>query len=112
MPTFIHLCDVRELPDAGVAGFTPVVDGQPVPMVALQRNGVVQVFHDICPHAGRSLALAPGRFLVDAGLLVCAAHGASFSLPEGHCVSGPCRGQSLVAVPFELRDGGVWVDPA
>ncbi|MCM2355602.1 MAG: Rieske (2Fe-2S) protein, partial [Arenimonas sp.] len=53
---------------------------------------------NICPHAGRRLDWAPGKFLVDQGRLVCAAHGASFELGAGVCVAGPCRGASLTAV--------------
>ncbi|MCF5939615.1 Rieske 2Fe-2S domain-containing protein, partial [Xanthomonas perforans] len=38
------------------------------------------------------------------GQLVCAAHGAAFELSGGECVSGPCRGQSLFAVPVRVED--------
>jgi len=39
--------------------------------------------------------------------VVCAAHGAAFELQHGVCVSGPCRGQSLLAVAVTVRDGEV-----
>jgi nitrite reductase/ring-hydroxylating ferredoxin subunit len=67
----------------------------------------VKAFLNICPHAGRRLDWAPGQFLIDRGLLVCAVHGASFDPLSGECVAGPCRGASLRAVPTEIRDAQV-----
>ena len=68
----------------------------------------VQAWLNICPHAGRRLDWAPGQFLKSkAGDLVCAAHGASFSLADGVCIAGPCKGESLRAVPVSVRDGQV-----
>lgn len=41
------------------------------------------------------------------GLLMCAVHGATFALPEGKCVAGPCRGECLRAVTVRVDDGQV-----
>lgn len=71
----------------------------------------VRAWLNVCPHAGRRLDWAPGQFLKSKdGHLVCAAHGASFELQRGDCVAGPCRGDSLRAVPVQVRDGEVWLD--
>ncbi|MFC4729428.1 Rieske (2Fe-2S) protein [Coralloluteibacterium thermophilus] len=86
------------------------VAGEPASLVLIRVEGQVRAWHNVCPHAGRRLDWAPGRFLVDkAGHLVCAAHGASFRRADGLCVAGPCKGQSLVAVAVEERDGQVWL---
>ena len=85
------------------------IDGVAESLIVLRRDDAVSVFHNVCPHAGRRLDWAPGRFLIDQAFLVCAAHGACFSVPDGLCVSGPCRGQSLAAVPVEVRDGQLFV---
>ena len=78
---------------------------------ALLRSGErVAAFENECPHAARRLDWAPGRFLVEDGLLICAAHGAMFAIPGGECVSGPCRGESLQAVPTHVVDGAVDLD--
>jgi len=61
---------------------------------------------NVCPHAGRRLDFAPGRFLRDQGRLVCAAHGASFELDRGQCVAGPCRGAHLRALAVTVTDDG------
>ncbi|MEF9979269.1 MAG: Rieske (2Fe-2S) protein [Thermomonas sp.] len=58
--------------------------------------GDVRAWLNICPHAGRRLDWAPGKFLrAKDGSLVCAAHGASFDLANGECIAGPCRGERL-----------------
>ena len=80
-------------------------------LLALRLGEVVRVFHNVCPHAGRRLELAPGRFIVDEGMLLCAAHGACFTIPAGDCIAGPCRGQSLQEVPSEIRNGEIWIGP-
>ncbi|WP_045736852.1 Rieske (2Fe-2S) protein [Xanthomonas sp. MUS 060] len=75
----------------------------------LYRDGDdVRAWLNVCPHAGRRLDWAPGQFLKSRqGHLVCAAHGAAFDLQAGQCVSGPCRGESLHAVPVTVRAGQV-----
>jgi nitrite reductase/ring-hydroxylating ferredoxin subunit len=85
------------------------IDDAPESLIVLRRDDAVRVFHNVCPHAGRRLDWAPGRFLIDQGFLVCAAHGACFSMIDGVCISGPCRGQSLAEVPSDVRDGEVFV---
>ena len=77
------------------------VSGSLIPLPSLPPEGLsetVQAWMNICPHAGRRLDWAPGKFLLDHGRLVCAAHGAMFELEHGECIAGPCRGQSLVPV--------------
>ncbi len=75
--------------------------------LVLYRDGdTVRAWRNVCPHAGRRLDWAPGKFLRSKdGLLVCAVHGATFEATAGLCVAGPCRGQSLRPVPVEVRDG-------
>jgi nitrite reductase/ring-hydroxylating ferredoxin subunit len=78
-------------------------------LILHRSGGSVRAWLNICPHAGRRLDWAPGKFLISKdGLLVCAAHGASFELHAGVCVGGPCRGDSLRAVMVELVDGVVF----
>ena len=83
--------------------------GNDAESLILHRDGdVVRAWLNVCPHAGRRLDWAPGKFLKSKdGLLVCAAHGASFELVNGDCVAGPCRGDSLRMVAVEVVDGEV-----
>ena len=90
------------------------VDGEPESVVLHRDGDAVRAWLNLCPHAGRRLDWAPGRFLRSkAGDLVCAAHGASFSLADGQCIAGPCRGESLRAVEVSVVDGEIVLgDPA
>ena len=95
----------------GFAEAEGVVDGSPESLVVHRdAAGGVRAWLNICPHAGRRLDWAPGKFLVSKqGQLVCAVHGASFETAGGVCEAGPCRGESLRAVAIEVRDGAVWL---
>ncbi|HST45326.1 MAG TPA: Rieske 2Fe-2S domain-containing protein [Luteimonas sp.] len=101
------------LDDIAAGGFAEVeapVDGTAESLVLHRRpdGRAVLGWLNVCPHAGRRLDWAPGKFLLSRdGLLVCAVHGAGFEPETGLCVSGPCRGQSLRAVAVVVRDGQV-----
>ncbi len=102
-------------PDAVPEGVLVALDleigAERVPVLALHRGGSLQVWHNACPHAGRRLDYAPGQFLLHEGRLVCAAHGAQFSLEDGACVDGPGRGGRLSALSVSPAAGGWTVAP-
>lgn len=96
------LIRLAEWPPEGMSEIELAVGGE-LQSVVLRRGGErVQAWLNICPHAGRRLDYAPGKFLLDQGRLVCAAHGASFELEQGVCVAGPCRGASLVPLAVAI----------
>ena len=104
------LCRVAEIPDGGALA-VELPDGVQVrPLLLLRHGERVAAYENECPHAARRLDWAPGRFLVEDGLLICAAHGAMFTIPAGECVSGPCKGESLLSVPTRVVDGAVEMD--
>ena len=107
------LISLDRLIDGGFAGATADLDGDMEPLILFRDGNEVRAWVNVCPHAGRQLDWAPGEFLRSKdGLLVCAAHGASFELQAGKCVAGPCRGDSLRSVAVEVRDGAVWLKTA
>ena len=86
-----------------------VLDGDAESLI-VHRDAVgeVRAWLNVCPHAGRRLDWAPGKFLRSKdGTLVCAVHGASFELQRGECVAGPCRGEALREVAVHCTDGEV-----
>ena len=91
-------------PPEGLSEIEAVVDGEMQSLIVRRHGEHVQAWLNICPHAGRRLDWAPGRFLLDKGRLVCAAHGATFELEHGVCIAGPCKGSSLKAVPLAAGD--------
>lgn len=115
MTTSIPL-DLHTLPNGGFAETEAMVDGEEQSLILHRQGDAVHAWLNICPHAGRRLDWAPGQFLTSKqGHLVCAVHGASFEPATGLCVAGPCRGQSLRAVPvvadadgrLHLRGAGI-----
>ncbi len=96
-----------ELPERQIIVVNADIDGENEAILLYRDNDNIQAWLNICPHAGRRLDYAPGKFLMQDGDLVCAAHGASFRLDNGECVAGPCRGASLKAVPVEWREDNV-----
>ena len=93
--------------DGGLVEVEGTVNGDAESLI-LHRDGErVRAWFNVCPHAGRRLDWAPGKFLRSNGLLVCAAHGASFELGGGECVAGPCRGEGLREVAVHCAEGEV-----
>lgn len=104
------LCRRDEIPDGGAIAVEK--GGDTAESLLLLRQGDrVFAYQNICPHAGRRLDWAPGKFLFDNGLLVCAAHGACFNIADGLCVSGPCSGEMLRPVAVQVSAGEVRLAP-
>ena len=103
------ICPLEMIPDGGVHGVVVEMGSGPVSLVLTRIGQTVRAFHNECPHAGRRMDWAPNRFLMELGHLVCAAHGAAFTLDTGLCVGGPCRGQSLQPFPVRVEAGWVQV---
>jgi len=110
MTTAAALIALEAIADGAFAEVEAVVDGDAESLVLYRDGAQVRAFLNICPHAGRRLDWAPGQFLKSReGHLVCAAHGASFTLDSGDCIAGPCKGDRLRAVPVDVRDGQVYL---
>jgi nitrite reductase/ring-hydroxylating ferredoxin subunit len=102
------LITLDSIEDGGFAEVEASLDGDAESLILHRSGASVRAWLNVCPHAGRRLDWAPGKFLKSKeGHLICAAHGASFELERGDCVAGPCRGDSLRAVAVEVRDGQV-----
>jgi len=101
------LCRLAEIPDGGATA-VELGDAQVVEsIIVLRRAARVFAYRNVCPHTGRRLDWAPGKFLIDGSQIVCAAHGACFQIDSGSCVSGPARGDALAAIAVEVIDGDV-----
>jgi nitrite reductase/ring-hydroxylating ferredoxin subunit len=104
-----RLCRLDELPEGeAVALDAWLADGQEN-LIVIRQGDQVRAWLNICPHAGRRLDWAPGKFLITHGTLICAVHGASFRTDDGACVAGPCRGEHLRAVPLKMQQDEVWL---
>jgi nitrite reductase/ring-hydroxylating ferredoxin subunit len=103
------LCRVEDIPDGGSKGF-PAAPGGFTGLMAVRQGAAVYVYVNACPHIGTPLDWTPGRFLTaDGRHIICATHGAEFTIEAGLCIKGPCRGDSLEPVVVEIRDGTIYV---
>lgn len=105
------LCRLGDIPENGATAVDAVLDDGSASVIVLRRDGQVHVYLNVCPHAGRRLDYAPGKFLLKQDTLICAVHGATFKQASGVCVGGPCCGDALQELPVTVRDGSVWLDP-
>ncbi|MCW8809133.1 MAG: Rieske 2Fe-2S domain-containing protein [Rhodanobacter sp.] len=112
---FSPLCQLDQIPDDGAIAVDAWLScgdaaAEAVSLILLRRGEHVQGYLNICPHSGRRLDYAPGKFLLKHETLICAVHGATFHQESGMCIAGPCRGQHLRAVKVRVTDGIVeWV---
>jgi nitrite reductase/ring-hydroxylating ferredoxin subunit len=107
------LARLAQIEDGGFLEVEAQVEGDAESLILHRAGGVVRAWLNVCPHAGRRLDWAPGKFLRNRdGHLVCAVHGATFELGNGECIAGPCRGASLRAVAVAVRDGAVFLSEA
>jgi Ferredoxin subunits of nitrite reductase and ring-hydroxylating dioxygenases len=107
-PAGARLCALADLDDPGTRGFRFREGSRLFAGFVLREGGTVRGFVDSCPHAGWPLSALPDRYLTrDARHILCAGHGALFSL-EGRCVAGPCLGERLSEWPVEVRGGEVF----
>ena len=94
-----------DLPDDQLTALDVDIGGELESIIVHRVGNQIDAWLNACPHQGRRLDYAPGKFLIDRDRLVCAAHGASFRLADGRCVSGPCLGSSLRRVAVEAAAG-------
>jgi len=100
------LCRLETIPDGGAvsADIDSATGG--FSLIVLRQGAHAYAYHNECPHAGRRLDWSPGKFLVKDGAVICAAHGATFDVPTGAYLAGPCR-NGLARVPVRVIEGDV-----
>ena len=95
---------INDIDDDACKGFER--DGQH--FFAVKKHGQIYVYHNRCPHLGIELNWQEDQFLdMDGALIQCSTHGALFLIEDGECVAGPCLGQRLQAVAFDIVDGNI-----
>ena len=107
----VRVCASEELVDggAGVRRNATCAGGDAV-VFFVRYDGVAYGYLNRCAHVPMELDWNEGQFFESSGLyLMCATHGAIYAPDTGRCVGGPCRGQSLRAVPVRVERGVVWL---
>ena len=73
---------------------------------AVKKQNKIYVYQNSCPHIGVALEWVEDQFLDSSHTMIqCANHGALFVIESGTCVAGPCTGQKLTAVKFDVVNG-------
>jgi len=101
------LCQLADIPDGGAVEVGALVQGETESLLVYRHGDEARAYFNVCPHAGRRLDYAPGKFLVRNGSIICAAHGACFTADSGVCTQGPCKGESLRSVAVGVTEGAV-----
>lgn len=101
------LCPLDEIPDGGATAVDARLPDGMDSLILLRHGDRVRGYLNVCPHAGRRLDYAPGKFLLKNDTLICAVHGATFNQGDGLCIAGPCRGEHLREVAVRVEDGAV-----
>ncbi|MBX9810078.1 MAG: Rieske 2Fe-2S domain-containing protein [Burkholderiales bacterium] len=103
------ICASDALPERGKGvRFTVEYQGETRAAFAIRYGGKVCAYLNSCAHVAVELDWLEGEFFDHSKLyLICATHGATYEPDSGHCVLGPCRGKSLVALPVAERGGEV-----
>ncbi|NWG46954.1 MAG: Rieske (2Fe-2S) protein [Alphaproteobacteria bacterium] len=102
----LHLCAATEISEGGARGFSFGSGADAVDIVLVRTKGALHAYLNACPHQGTPLETFPDRFTdPQTGLLVCSTHGARFRPEDGHCVSGPCKGEALRRLSLAIADG-------
>jgi nitrite reductase/ring-hydroxylating ferredoxin subunit len=101
------LCKLDEIEDGQAKSFTFGEGADEREIFVVREDDQVFGYVNSCPHLGTPLNWDGDRFISDdSGLILCATHGALFEIEDGECVSGPCAGQSLEAVPVSVDAKG------
>ena len=104
------ICDSAALTEGGPGvRFDVPLHGTQAAAFVIRYDGRAYAYFNSCAHIPVELDWMEGEFFDKAGLyLICATHGATYEPATGHCIMGPCKGQHLVAVRVEERDGKIY----
>ena len=101
------VCHINTLQDHQTYGFQIDLGNEELDIIVLRQGKEIRAWLNHCPHLGIPLNWQPDKFLSLEGTHIqCSTHGALFTLEEGYCIAGPCRGQSLIALQTEVDSDG------
>lgn len=105
----IRLCNTHDISENSSKGFK--VDD--LSLFLIHKNQQFYLYKNSCPHIGIELNWLEDQFLdVDNSLIQCSTHGALFLIENGQCVAGPCQGKQLTAIPHEIINNEIFIEPS
>ena len=102
------LCEVSSLAEGSARSFNVAALAD---VFAIKKYGDIYLYRNVCPHFRTPLNWEPDRFLNNSGdLIQCSTHGALFAIEDGECLQGPCRGEYLQSLEYEIIDDLLYVN--
>jgi len=103
------LANVEDIKDDVWHEFSLQVNKSLLSIMLLKQKEQYFAFKNCCPHQGRRMDYASGKFLIsESGTIICPAHGAEFQANDGLCIGGPCLGQSLEKINIKTNDESIF----
>ncbi len=101
----IMIAAIDDIADPGSKGLSIDREGTKLELFIVKKDSNITVYKNSCPHTFGPLDWNPDQFLdIDNNYIMCANHGALFEIHNGLCVYGPCKAQSLIALPFTIKN--------
>ena len=112
--TLHKLCNLDDIPENGCRGFKPDNNTTlEASIFVVRQSQETYLYQNRCPHLGLPLEWMPDQFLDRDGCYIqCATHGALFRIQDGVCIAGPCPGETLVPVPFQIQGKSIMINKA
>lgn len=99
------LCHIDDLDNLSSKSFSIKLKRKTTDIFIVKKDDKAFAYINVCPHAGAPLEWNPNEFLDEnKESIICAMHGAQFSIEEGNCIGGPCNGEGLTKVSLEIQD--------
>ena len=103
------LCKISDLGDPSSKSFQIKIGRKNTDIFIIRKGDQVFGYQNICPHAQAPLEWKPDEFLDDKNeKIICALHGAIFTIEDGNCIGGPCAGTALTAIKLDLVNGEIF----
>lgn len=100
------VCLVDDISEGSSRGFTH----QGINLFVVRQGDNFYVYRNLCPHELTPLEWDEHQFLDDSGTMIqCANHGALFVIQTGSCVTGPCQGQQLQPLQYQIINNELWI---
>ena len=101
------LCRLDEIEDGEGRGFTLGEGVDALEVVVVREGDRIYGYVNSCPHTGTPLEWVENEFMSeDGGHIMCHTHGALFQIEDGHCIAGPCIGDTLQPLAVEVDGAG------
>jgi len=102
------LCRFDTLENLETRSFDVNIKRKITSIFIIRKDDKIFAYYNSCPHAKASLEWNDDEFLDETKEhIICAMHGATFSIDLGECLGGPCKGKGLETVDVRVVDEDV-----